>query len=133
MYLKRSIYNQLLDWKKDSFHRILEVNGARQTGKTYIINRFAEAERAEGSIHKEIQELIARNDSPYISRDTYNRMLNWLYLSGITGFHGETMGTDTLDFKPADRCYCYFMDSGLAHYYLSLAGLDPILFLNTDE
>ena len=46
MHLKRSIYNQLLDWKKDSFHRILEVSGARQAGKTYIINRFAEAERA---------------------------------------------------------------------------------------
>ena len=42
MYLKRSIYNQLLDWKKDSFHRILEVNGARQAGKTYIINKFAD-------------------------------------------------------------------------------------------
>ena len=42
MYLKRSIYNQLLDWKKDSLHRILEVSGARQAGKTYITNKFAD-------------------------------------------------------------------------------------------
>ncbi len=94
-----------------------------------IAGRKSSSRRAEGSIHEKIQELIARNDSPYISRDTCNRVLNWLYFSGITGFHGETMGTDTLDFKPADRCYCYFMDPGLAHYYLSLAGLDPRLFL----
>lgn len=98
-----------------------------------IAGRKSSSRRAESSIHEEIQELIARNDSLYISRDTCNHLLNWLYLSGITGFHGETMGTDPLDFKPADRCYCHFMDPGLAHYYLSLAGLDPRLFLNTDE
>lgn len=42
MYLKREIYNQLLDWKNDSSHSALEINGARQVGKTYIINKFAD-------------------------------------------------------------------------------------------
>lgn len=42
MYLKRKVYDQLLDWKNDTVHSTLEVNGARQVGKTYIINKFAD-------------------------------------------------------------------------------------------
>ena len=42
MYLKRKIYDRLVEWKNDKSHRTLEVNGARQTGKTYIINKFAD-------------------------------------------------------------------------------------------
>ena len=39
MYLKRKIYNRLLEWKSRPGHNTLEVNGARQVGKTYIINK----------------------------------------------------------------------------------------------
>ena len=42
MYLKRKIYDRLMEWKNDKSHSTLEVNGARQTGKTYIINKFAD-------------------------------------------------------------------------------------------
>ena len=34
MYLKRKIYDQLMEWKDDKSHSTLGVNGARQTGKT---------------------------------------------------------------------------------------------------
>lgn len=40
MYLKRKIYDKLSAWKKDST-LTLEVTGARQVGKTYIIKKFA--------------------------------------------------------------------------------------------
>lgn len=83
----------------------------------------------EGSIQKEIQELIAQNDSIYVSRDTCNRVLDWLYFSGITDFCSETARADSVDFKPRGRSYCHFMDSGLANYYLSLTGLNPRLIL----
>lgn len=42
MYLKRTIYDRLLEWKKDTSRSTLELNGARQVGKTYLINKFAE-------------------------------------------------------------------------------------------
>lgn len=42
MYLKRTVHNQLLEWKNDPVHSTLEVNGVRQVGKTYIINKFAD-------------------------------------------------------------------------------------------
>lgn len=41
MYLKRKIYDRLIEWKEES-NLTLEVTGARQVGKTYIINKFAD-------------------------------------------------------------------------------------------
>lgn len=41
MYLKRKIYDRLMEWKAES-SLTLEVTGARQVGKTYIINKFAD-------------------------------------------------------------------------------------------
>ncbi len=38
--LRRKMYDVLLSWKKDKKKECLLVNGARQVGKTYIIERF---------------------------------------------------------------------------------------------
>ena len=42
MYLKRKVYDQLLDWKNDTVHITLYVNCASQVGKTYIIIKYAD-------------------------------------------------------------------------------------------
>lgn len=42
--MKRDIYKSLIDWKKDKNRRPLLVRGARQTGKTFIINQFGDKE-----------------------------------------------------------------------------------------
>ena len=42
MYLKRKAYGMLMAWKEKQGHATLEVSGARQVGKTYIVNRFAD-------------------------------------------------------------------------------------------
>ena len=42
MYLKRKVYDELIAWKQRPNHSTLEVSGARQVGKTYIVNRFAD-------------------------------------------------------------------------------------------
>lgn len=39
--LKRTIYKDLLQWKNENSGKVLEVNGARQVGKTYILDKFA--------------------------------------------------------------------------------------------
>lgn len=41
-YLERTAYKKLLDWKMRKNHSTLEVSGARQVGKTYIVNKFAD-------------------------------------------------------------------------------------------
>ena len=41
MDLQRTIYQDLLKWKEEASGKALEVNGARQVGKTYILDKFA--------------------------------------------------------------------------------------------
>ena len=40
--MKRKIYDELLRWKEDKQNTCLTIQGQRQVGKTYIIERFAE-------------------------------------------------------------------------------------------
>lgn len=37
-YLKRDIYQRLLEWKQEQSGKVLEVEGARQSGKTFILS-----------------------------------------------------------------------------------------------
>jgi len=39
--LKRKIYQEMLDWRKNKNKECLLIKGARQTGKTYITREFA--------------------------------------------------------------------------------------------
>lgn len=41
-YLERKAYAQLKAWKEQNKHSTLEVTGARQVGKTYLVNKFAD-------------------------------------------------------------------------------------------
>lgn len=45
--MKRAIYKELLEWKKSPRRKPLILKGARQTGKTYILNEFARQEYNE--------------------------------------------------------------------------------------
>lgn len=38
--MERSIYNKLVEWKNKQNHKPLILNGARQVGKTYILQEF---------------------------------------------------------------------------------------------
>jgi predicted AAA+ superfamily ATPase len=86
-----------------------------------ILNRESKG-LAEGSLSEELQKLVTRDYSSNISKTTCNRAISWLYFSGIIGFCAKITEMDILDFKAASRCY--FMDLGLANYYLSLTGTD---------
>ena len=87
-----------------------------------ILNREKKG-LSEDSISVELQKLITKDYSSNISKATCNRAISWLYFSGIIGFCAKITEMDILDFKAASRCY--FMDVGLANYYLRLTGTDP--------
>ena len=42
--MKRTLYNKLLLWKNSDKRKPLLLQGARQVGKTYLINEFGENE-----------------------------------------------------------------------------------------
>ena len=41
MELTTDIYQDLIKWKKRDSGKVLELEGARQTGKTFILDKFA--------------------------------------------------------------------------------------------
>ena len=45
--MERKIYQELLEWKNTNIDKPLMVIGARQIGKTYIINEFCKREFEE--------------------------------------------------------------------------------------
>lgn len=53
--LKRKIYHSLLEWKNQTEKMCLVVKGARQVGKTFIINKFAQ-ENYENYIYMNFDE-----------------------------------------------------------------------------
>jgi Predicted ATPase (AAA+ superfamily) len=44
IYLKRDIYKEFILWKNERNRQTLEISGARQVGKTYLVNKFADEE-----------------------------------------------------------------------------------------
>ena len=71
MDIKRHVYQTLLKWKNDNCHTTLEVNGARQVGKTYIINKFAD----ENFSHKVYINLFELSGEQFLS--CYQKACDW--------------------------------------------------------
>lgn len=91
------------------------------------IGRILTTEKREAgqtSIGYELQNLITADKTCTLSPSMVIHAINWLYHSGMIGYCGEVTGLDILDFKPGRRCY--FMDLGIANYYMTQAGLDKI-------
>lgn len=72
MYIKRNVYQQLMDWKNESSHSTLELRGARQVGKTYIINKFAD----ENFKHKIYVNLFELSGKQFL--ECYNQATAWI-------------------------------------------------------
>ena len=73
------------------------------------------------SFSEELQNIVVKDYSSNISKSSINRAIDWLYSSGIIGFAGKLPECSILDFKAKARCY--FMDIGLAYYFLTKAGV----------
>lgn len=79
MDLKRTIYQELLDWKNEDSGKVLEVNGARQVGKTYILDKFAKENyknyiyinmvQSTGETFLECLDIVKKDWKPGTNRD----------------------------------------------------------------
>lgn len=74
----------------------------------------------ENSLTEELQQIVVKEYSSNITKASMNRAINWLYSAGVIGFAGKIPECNILDYKA--RARCYFMDVGLAYYFLSLTG-----------
>ena len=72
------------------------------------------------SFSEELQNILVKDYSSNITKASVNRAIDWLSSSGIIGFAGKLPECNILDFKAKSRCY--FMDIGLAAYFLMHIG-----------
>ncbi len=89
--LKRKFYDTLLDWKRTKKKECLLVNGARQIGKTYIIERFG-IDNYKSYIYlnliknPELKNIFEGSLEP---EEIYKRLS--LYILGIQFVEGDTL------------------------------------------
>ena len=74
--MKRKIYNELLNWKNTNIQKPLMVIGARQIGKTYIINEFCKNEFKDYVYINLLEqtEIIKIFEEKISTRDKFKRM-----------------------------------------------------------
>ena len=83
--MKRNVYDQMLRWKQRPEHTTLEVSGVRQTGKTYIVNKFADEQyiviideiQESAAIYNRIREFTRRLKSDFIITGSYLRLTSY--------------------------------------------------------
>jgi predicted AAA+ superfamily ATPase len=78
--MKRNFYKDLIDWKNESFNKPLFLLGARQVGKTFLINEFIEN---EFKFHTSInlfhdKFLINLYDSNISSKDKFDALESYV-------------------------------------------------------
>lgn len=75
---------------------------------------------SEDSFSEELQAIVVKDYSSNVTRASVNRAMDWLFSAGIIGFAGKITNCEILNFKAKARCY--FMDVGLASYFLRQIG-----------
>ncbi len=85
--MKRSIYDKLISWKNDGKRKPLLLQGARQVGKTYLINEFG---------HKEYTDVIYLNfeQNPELSSLFLNELKPEKIITNISLYLGRKITFD---------------------------------------
>lgn len=85
--MKRSVYDKLISWKNDNKRKPLLLQGARQVGKTYLINEFG---------HKEYTNFIYLNfeQNPELSSLFQNELKPEKIINNISLYLGQKITSD---------------------------------------
>ena len=71
---------------------------------------------------EELSKIVYQEESGCITKKMINHALGWLQASHIVAYAGKSVDCDYLDIKENARFY--FLDLGMAHYFLSRTGAD---------
>lgn len=71
---------------------------------------------------EELSKSVCQEESGRIAKKMINHALGWLQASHIVAYAGKSIDCDYLDIKENARFY--FLDLGMAHYFLSRTGAD---------
>lgn len=71
----------------------------------------------------ELSKIVYQSESGRITKKMINHAISWLQASHVIGYAGKSIDCDILQVKENSRYY--FLDMGMAHYFLELTGASP--------
>ena len=129
MVMKRKIYNQLLDWKKNRHGEVaLLIEGARRIGKSYIVEEFAKREYQS-------YLLIDFNKAPQLVKEWFDLYLEdldtlFLYLTNhykVKLYHRKSLIIfDEVQLCPRARAAIKFLVADGRYDYIETGSLMSI-------
>lgn len=120
-YMKRLIYDRLLEWKNKSNRKPLILNGARQVGKTWILKEFGYNEYANVAYINcdEVEEM----KTLFYDFDTERLIRSISVLSGETITPGETLIVlDEIQVVPLGLTSLKYFCEKASQYHIVVAG-----------
>lgn len=75
-----------------------------------------------GDLVEELSKIVYKQESGRFTKKMINHAISWLRSSHIIGYASKSIDCDYLNIKENDRFY--FLDVGIAHYFVSKAGAD---------
>lgn len=120
MILKRKIYDNLLNWKKNSNgETAVLIDGARRVGKSYLCKHFAENEYKShiiidfGKVSKEILDVF-ENDSSNL--DLFFAKLSAYYSTKLYRRESVIIFDEVQQYPPARQLIKYLVEDGRYDY-----------------
>ena len=120
--MERTVLKELIDWKNSPYRKPLILNGARQVGKTWILNEIAEREYAKKAyIYCRKNELARRTFTQDF--DTDRILMSLRVLSGVDITPGDTLIIldEVQDIPEALESLKYFCENA-PDYHIAVAG-----------
>jgi predicted AAA+ superfamily ATPase len=88
--LKRKAYTKLVDWKRHKTKQALLITGARQIGKTYLVEAFAK-QNYKNIVHFNLVEDAAAKESFESAKDSKDLLLRISIASPVQMTPGDTV------------------------------------------
>ena len=120
--MERTVLKELIDWKNSPYRKPLILNGARQVGKTWILNEIAEREYVKKAyIYCRKNELARRVFTQDF--DTDRILMSLRVLSGVDITPGDTLIIldEVQDIPEAIESLKYFCENA-PDYHIAVAG-----------
>lgn len=78
--------------------------------------------QGSGDLIEELSKIVYKEESGRLTKKMVHRAIGWLHASHIIGYAGKSTDCDYLNIKENSRFY--FMDVGVARYFLTRTGAD---------
>ena len=78
-----------------------------------------------GDLVEDLSKIVYKQESGRFTKKMINHAISWLRSSHIIGYASKSIDCDYLNIKENDRFY--FLDVGIAHYFVARAGADEAI------